>query len=89
MPELTVLYEREAAIGLGHDEDHLAVNGQPVRALQTASADVAGLLNFVAAHGGRLQPEQQAIFRDLERLGRDLRSRGSEGPNVESRDFGI
>jgi hypothetical protein len=87
-PELTVLYLREAALGLGHDVDHLAVDGRRVRALQTATADIGGLMRFVAANQSRMKPEQRAVFRDLPRLGRDLllHPDGPDGPDIDWSD---
>jgi hypothetical protein len=82
--ELTVLYIREAALGLGYDVDHLTVDGRRVQALQTSAADIGGLIRVVAANEHRMGPEQQAVFRDLRRLGRDLLTHpdGPDGPDL-------
>ncbi len=77
-PELLVLYAREAARATGIRLAHLG-GDTPVWAVSAPNADVGGLVTWVEARRDTMTPEGQAIFRDLERLGQDLRTRGSEG----------
>jgi hypothetical protein len=84
-PEITVMYIREGAIGMGHSVDHLAVNGKRASAITVARADVGGLMSYIHAHRDQMTPESQAIFRDLERVGLDIRQEGSEGPDRQRR----
>jgi hypothetical protein len=77
-PELLVLYIRESAIGLGHAVDHIGVN-PPVHALATSNADTGGLMTFVKKNKSGMTENAQAIFRDIERIGLDWRSRGKSG----------
>ena len=77
-PEIGVLYLREGALGMGHQVDHLAVGGQRVEAVTTSPSDVGGLMRYLDARMDSLTPEVQAIFRDMERVGLDIRQRGSE-----------
>ena len=82
-PEVLVLYAREAARATGTALEHLG-GDQAVWAVSAPNADVGGLVRWVQASQTRMDPEGQAIFRDLERLGQDLRLRGSEGGDQES-----
>lgn len=84
-PEMTVMYIREGAIGLGHEVDHLAVKGEPARAITTSAADIGGLMTFINAHKDTFPPGSQAIFGDMERLGLDYIQRGSQGPDPSSK----
>jgi hypothetical protein len=77
-PELLVLYIRESAIGLGHAVDHIGVN-PPVHALATSNADTGGMMIFVKKNKSGMTENAQAIFRDIERIGLDWRSRGKSG----------
>ena len=81
-PELTVLYLREGALGMGHKVDHLAVDGKRVNAITTSRADEGGLMIYLDARMEALTPEVQAEFRDLERVGLDIVQRGSEGRDI-------
>jgi len=81
-PELTVLYLREGALGMGHKVDHLAVDGKRVNAITTSRADEGGLMIYLDARMDALTPEVQAEFRDLERVGLDIVQRGSEGRDI-------
>lgn len=79
-PEVVVMYAREAALGSGIEVAHL---GAPpgIWALDTANADVGALVRWVEARRGSMSPQAQQIFTDLERLGLDIRTRGSDaGP---------
>lgn len=80
-PEITVLYLREGALGMGRKVDHLAVEGKRVNAITTSRADVGGLMLYLDARMDSLTPEVQAEFRDLELVGLDIIRRGSEGPD--------
>lgn len=77
LPEVVVLYVREAALATGADVAHL---GLPpgIWALDTANADIGAMVRWVAMNRGAMTPQGQQIFTDLERLGLDLRQRGSE-----------
>lgn len=77
-PEVLVLYAREAARALGTPLRHFGADA-PIWAISAPNADIGGLVRWVNANRGRMSAEGQAIFRDLERLGIDLRTRGSEG----------
>ncbi len=77
-PEVTLLYLREAIRGLGVNVDQIG-NPQPFQALAAPAADVGGLVQLVKARRGQMNPEAQLIFADLELLGSDLLSKGSEG----------
>lgn len=70
-PELTVLYIREASIGLGHDVNH--VGGNPrVGALVLPGAEVSGLVQYVNDNRSRMSPGTQEVFRDLVLLGQQV-----------------
>ena len=84
-PEITVLYLREGALGMGRKVDHLAVNGKRVNAITTSRADVGGLMLYLDARMKSLTPEVQTEFRDLERVGLDIIQRGSEGPDPSAK----
>lgn len=86
-PEITVLYLREGAIGMGHKVDHLAIDGKRVDALTTSASDVGGLMRYLKARQDTLTPEVQAEFRDMERLGQDIKLRGSEGPDNQDKKW--
>jgi len=77
-PELAVFYVREAARGLGYPVDHLG-GGTPIGALVLSTGDVGGLVDYVEAARARMNPAGRALFDELEMLGRDIRTRGSEG----------
>lgn len=77
-PELTVMYVREGAIGLGFEVDHLEVDGKRADAITTSAADIGGLMKTIDAHEKSFPPASQAIFSDMERLGLDYIRRGSE-----------
>ncbi|MDX1431767.1 MAG: hypothetical protein R3286_04895 [Gammaproteobacteria bacterium] len=82
-PELTVMYIREGAIGLGHEVDHLVVDGKRANAITTSAADIGGLMKSIDAHLDTFPPASQAIFRDMERVGLDYIQRGSEGSDKQ------
>ena len=84
-PEVAVLYLREGALGMGHDVDHLAVDGKRVDAIMTSRSDVGGLMRYLDARMDTLTPEAQAVFRDMERVGLDIIQRGSEGPDSQNK----
>ena len=77
-PEVTLLYLREAIRGLGIEVQQLG-NPAPIRALVIPATDVGGLVVYVEAHRGQMDPKAQLIFADLNLLGSDLLSKGSEG----------
>ena len=80
-PEVTVLYLREGALGMGHKVDHLAVEDKRVDAVTTSRSNVGGLMRYLDERKDSLTPEVQAVFRDMERVGQDILLRGSEGPD--------
>lgn len=77
-PEVLVLYAREAARATGTRVRHFGAD-TPIWAISAPNADIGGLVRWAQATRARMSAEGQAIFRDLERLGRDLRIRGGEG----------
>jgi hypothetical protein len=82
-PEILVLYAREAARGTGTPVAAFLAGGTEAWAVAAPNADVGGLVTWTRARQSRMSPEAQAIFRDLERLGLDLHTRGSEGGGDE------
>jgi hypothetical protein len=86
-PEIAVLYLREGALGMGHDVDHLAVDGKRVDAIMTSRSDVGGLMLYLDARMDSLTPEVQAEFRDMERVGLDIIQRGSEGADRQNKQI--
>ena len=77
-PEVIVLYALEAARATGTRIRHFGADA-PIRAISASNADVGGLVRWAQARRASMTPEGQAVFREMERLGRDLRVRGSEG----------
>lgn len=86
-PEIVVLYLREGALGMGHQVDHLAVDGKRVDAIMTSRSDVGGLMNYLDGRMDDLSTEAQAEFRDLERVGLDFIQRGSEGADRQQKQM--
>ncbi len=80
IPEFTVLYIREAAIGMGHEVDYIGVNPK-VSALSTSAADFGGLLEYVKRNEAAMSEQARQIFSDLDRVGQDWVLRGSENGN--------
>lgn len=76
-PELTVLYLREGALGMGFKVSHLKVRGQVV-ALQTSKADVGGLVSYVNANRAGMNKDGQALFNEIDHLATQIRRRGQE-----------
>ncbi len=77
-PELTVLYIREAALGLGLNDNHVEFENRRTGALVLPADEIGGLVRFVNGNVSRMTPSAQDIFQKLDWLGRDLRMRGSE-----------
>ena len=67
-PELTALYVKEAARGLGYAVVRIKPSGVS-GAIATSRADVSGLVRFVERHVHEMAKPQQRIFRDLYWLG--------------------
>lgn len=86
-PEIVVLYLREGALGMGHQVDHLAVDGKRVDAIMTSRSDVGGLMNYLDGRMDDLSAEAQAEFRDMERVGLDFIQRGSEGADRQKKQM--
>jgi hypothetical protein len=82
-PELSVLYIREAALGLGLNVDHLAT-GNRVDALVLSTSEIGGLVRYVNDNLRGMTPEAQRIFGELALVGIDQRSRGSENDGSDS-----
>lgn len=76
-PEIIVLHVLEAMRATGVEARHLE-SDSPVWALSAPNADVGGLMNWIRTHRDSMSEEGQLIFRDLELLGQDLRTRGKE-----------
>lgn len=74
-PELTVLYLREGAIGMGFKVSHLVVDGR-VQALQTSTGDVGGLVTYINANRAGMTKEAQALFMEIDHLAAQIRRRG-------------
>ena len=76
-PELTVLYLREGAIGMGFDVSHLEVK-ERVRALQTSAAEAGGLVGYVNAHQDGMSKDARELFSEITYLATQIRRRGQE-----------
>ncbi len=76
-PELTVLYLREGALGMGFKVSHLAVKERVV-ALQTSPADVSGLVKSVDAQRPGMTKEAQSLFNEIDFLTAQIQRRGVE-----------
>lgn len=76
-PEMTVLYLREGALGMGFKVSHLKVKDR-VYALQTSSAEVGGLVSYVNANRADMNKEAQALFHEISYLATQIRRRGQE-----------
>lgn len=76
-PELTVLYIREAALGMGLKVDHVATSDR-ADALVLSAGETGGLVRYVKANLDQMTPPARDIFKKLDLLGIQLRSRGSE-----------
>lgn len=83
-PELTVLYIREAALGVGHDVRHVGMNDR-VDALVLPAGEVGGLVRYVNTHLDQMTPAAQNIFQKLKLVGRDQRRQGSENDGARDR----
>lgn len=83
-PELTVLYLREAARGLGVPVAHVGA-GQPVGALDTSAADIMGLVQFVDDNRRRMNRTGQRVFAEMDSQRdwkRAMKSFGTDSPLV-------
>jgi hypothetical protein len=85
-PELTVLYIREAALGLGMNVDHVATVKR-ADALVLSAGETGGLVRYVNDNLHRMTPEAQRIFKELKMVGLDLRNKGSENNGLEMRSI--
>jgi hypothetical protein len=74
-PELTVLYLREGARGMGFKVSHLVVE-ERVDALQTSPADVGGLVSFINAHKAGMSKEARSLFAEIDYLTAQIQRRG-------------
>ena len=74
-PELTVLYLREGALGMGFKVSHLVVE-ERVHALQTSTGDVGGLVTYINANRSGMSKEAQALFMEIDHLAAQIRRRG-------------
>ena len=80
-PEIIALYAQEALLASGVDVRQIGANN-PTGAISAPTADVGGLVDWVKARRGTMNDRGRIIFRDLEHLGLDLRTRGSENEDV-------
>ncbi len=85
-PELTVLYIREAAIGLGLNVDHVATTDR-TDALVLSAGETGGLVRYVNANMDRMAPAARDIFKKLELIGLEQRSKGSENDGRMNKIF--
>lgn len=76
-PEMTVLYVREGALGMGFKVSHLKVD-ERVIALQTSLADEGGLVTFVRTHRAEMTKEAQSLFGEIDYLTVQIQRRGTE-----------
>ena len=72
-PELTALYVREAARGLGYPVVRIEPSGDN-GAIVTSRADESALVRFVERHVHEMATPQRRIFRDLYWLGLEVRT---------------
>jgi hypothetical protein len=77
-PELTVLYLREGALGMGFKVSHLVVEEQRVIALQTSQADEGGLVSFINVNKAGMSKEARALFGEIDHLTAQIQRRGVE-----------
>jgi hypothetical protein len=85
-PELTVLYIREAALGLGHGVRYVGVNPR-VDALVLSKSETGALVRYVNDNRHRMTPAAQTVFRELDLVGLDLRQKGSENDGPEKKIY--
>lgn len=83
-PELTVLYIREAALGLGHDVRYVGTN-ERVDALVLPTGEIGGLVKYVNSRLEQMTPSARNVFQKLKLVGRDLRRKGSENDGQQDR----
>ncbi len=76
-PELTVLYLREGALGMGFEVSHLVVVGR-VRALQISPLDAGGLVRYIGVNRAGMSNQAQSLFREIDHLGAQIQRRGAE-----------
>ena len=76
-PELTVLYLREGALGMGFKVSHLVVD-ERVRALQTSPRDAGGLVRYISANRAGMSKQARSLFGEIDYLGAQVRRRGGE-----------
>lgn len=76
-PELTVLYVREGALGLGFKVSHLEIENRVV-ALQTSAADVGGLVEYIDANRANMSKEANELFGEMDYLSAQIKRRGAE-----------
>ena len=85
-PELTVLYIREAALGLGLNVDYVATDDR-ADALVLSAGEIGGLVRYVKANMDQMTPPARDIFKKMELLGIKLRSKGSENDGRTNKIF--
>ena len=76
-PEMTVLYVRESALGMGFKVSHLKVDDRVI-ALQTSAADEGGLVTFARTHRAEMTKEAQSLFGEIDYLTVQIQRRGTE-----------
>jgi hypothetical protein len=73
-PEMAVMYVQEASLGLGHPVTHLSYMNVRIEALQLATADIGGLMEFIQANSRNFDPETRQLFRDMTWIAERIRS---------------
>jgi len=86
-PELTVLYMREAALGLDQPVTHLG-GKSPLWAIFATSGDIDGLIRLVNRRRSEMTPAARQTFDELDLLRRDFRLDGTEPGEQGDGGFG-
>lgn len=79
-PEITVLYVREAALGMGVPVDYVG-GSQPLGAIDTAPADIMGMVSFVNSNKGRMQQQARLVFDEMDTQAYLVRILNAGGPD--------
>ena len=64
-PEITVLYVREAALGMGVPVAYVGAS-TPLGAVDTSPADIMGLVSYVRSNEHRMGKQAQLVFNEME-----------------------
>lgn len=79
-PEITVLYVREAALGMGVPVAYVG-GGQPLGAIDTSPSDIMGLVSFVRSNEHRMHRQAQLVFNEMDAQAHLNRLRNGGGPD--------